>query len=77
VVITVEVLVVLVIILFVFVAGLLILWRKGAGDLDAWGVFVSRVIRGERSSMSRRSQALPLTSATPHPVPVPDPSNPE
>jgi hypothetical protein len=33
---------------FVLVAGLVVLWRRGADDLDAWGLFVMRVLRGER-----------------------------
>jgi hypothetical protein len=36
------------IIVFVLVSGLVVLWRRGADDLDAWGLFVMRVLRGER-----------------------------
>jgi len=36
------------ILIFVLVSGLVVLWRRGADDLDAWGVFVMRVLRGER-----------------------------
>lgn len=28
-------------------SGLLVLWRRGAEDLDAWGRFVSRILRGD------------------------------
>jgi hypothetical protein len=38
------------ILIFVFVSGLIVLWRRGAYDLDAWGIFVSRVLRGDRRS---------------------------
>lgn len=34
------------VVLFVLAAGLLILWRKGRRDLDAWGDFINRVFRG-------------------------------
>jgi len=36
------------ILVFVLVSGLVVLWRRGADDLDAWGLFVMRVLRGER-----------------------------
>lgn len=32
---------------FVLASGLVVLWRRGADDLDAWGLFVSRVLRGD------------------------------
>jgi hypothetical protein len=35
---------------FVLVSGLIVLWRRGPDDLDAWGLFVSRVLRGDRQS---------------------------
>ena len=41
-------------IVFVLVSGLVVLWRRGADDLDAWGIFVMRVIRGDRLDRHRR-----------------------
>ena len=38
------------ILIFALVSGLVVLWRRGADDLDAWGLFVSRVLRGDRQS---------------------------
>ena len=38
------------ILIFVLVSGLIVLWRRGADDLGAWGLFVSRVLRGDRRS---------------------------
>jgi hypothetical protein len=35
---------------FVLISGLVVLWHRGADDLDAWGLFVSRVLRGDRQS---------------------------
>jgi hypothetical protein len=40
---------------FVLVSGLLVLWRRGADDLDAWGTFIARVIRGDRLDQPRRT----------------------
>ncbi len=37
------------ILIFVLTSGLIILWRRGADDLDAWGLFVSRILRGDKS----------------------------
>ena len=42
-----------VVILFVLVSGLVVLWRRGPADLDAWGLFVARVLRGERRTVGR------------------------
>lgn len=39
---------------FVLVSGHLILWRRGADDLDAWGTFITRVIRGDQLDQRRR-----------------------
>jgi hypothetical protein len=36
--------------IFVLVSGLIVLLRRGADDLDAWGRFVSRVLYGDRRS---------------------------
>jgi hypothetical protein len=68
------------IIIFVLVAGLIVLWRRGADDLDAWGLFVSRVLRGDRRptrelphsapgrfARDQRSPAGPVTAAEPGP----------
>jgi hypothetical protein len=44
------------ILIFVLVSGLVVLWRRGADDLDAWGLFISRVLRGDRHGGRR---ALP------------------
>jgi hypothetical protein len=41
-------------IVFVLVSGLVVLWRRGADDLDAWGIFVVRVFRGDRRDRHRR-----------------------
>jgi hypothetical protein len=38
------------ILIFVLVSGLVVLWYRGADDLEAWGLFVSRVLRGDRQS---------------------------
>jgi hypothetical protein len=37
-----------VILALVLLSGLVVLWRRGPDDLDAWGLFVTRVLRGER-----------------------------
>jgi uncharacterized iron-regulated membrane protein len=36
------------ILIFVLVSGLIVLWHRGPDELDAWGLFVSRVLRGDR-----------------------------
>lgn len=36
------------IVLFTLTSGLVVLWWREADDLDAWGMFVMRVLRGER-----------------------------
>ena len=36
------------ILIFVLASGLVVLWRRGADDLDAWGRFVTRVLHGYR-----------------------------
>jgi uncharacterized iron-regulated membrane protein len=41
------------ILVLVLASGLVILWRRGADDLDAWGLFVVRVLRGERRGRER------------------------
>ncbi len=38
----------LIVLLFVLVSGLYVLCRRGASDLEAWGRFVSQVLRGDR-----------------------------
>jgi hypothetical protein len=48
--------------IFVLVSGLVVLWRRGADDLDAWGLFVSWVLRGDRQS-TRNHRATKGTSA--------------
>lgn len=50
----------LAVLLFVLLAGLVILWRRGPGDLAAWGQFVSTVIRGARPRSASRI-ALEMT----------------
>jgi hypothetical protein len=37
------------VLLFVLVAGLVVLWRGGPRYLAAWGQFVSTVVRGNRT----------------------------
>jgi hypothetical protein len=44
-------------------SGLVVLWRRGADDLDAWGLFVSRVLRGDR----RPARELPRGAAGRYP----------
>lgn len=34
------------ILIFVFVSGLIVLWCRGIDDLEAWGIFVSRILHG-------------------------------
>jgi hypothetical protein len=38
------------IVIFMLVSGLIVLWRRGRDDLDAWGLFISRVLRGDHQS---------------------------
>ena len=33
--------------IFALASGLIVLWRRGRDDLDAWGLFISRVLRGD------------------------------
>jgi hypothetical protein len=40
-----------VILIFVLISGLVILLRRGPAELDAWGTFVARVLRGDRRSI--------------------------
>jgi hypothetical protein len=40
---------------FVLVSGLVVLWCRGTEALDAWGVFVMRVLRGERRRPEREN----------------------
>jgi hypothetical protein len=35
------------IMIFTLVSGLVVLWRRGRDDLDAWGLFISRVLIAE------------------------------
>jgi len=42
-----------IIVMFVLVSGLVILWRRGLDELDAWGVFVTRVLCGDRRNIDR------------------------
>jgi hypothetical protein len=44
-----------IIVTFVLVSGLVILWRRGPDELDAWGAFVTRVLRGDRRSIDRQA----------------------
>jgi uncharacterized iron-regulated membrane protein len=44
-----------IILIFVLVSGLVILWRRGPDELDAWGDFVARVLRGDRRSIDRQA----------------------
>jgi hypothetical protein len=44
------------IVIFMLVSGLIVLWHRGPDDLDAWGLFISRVLHGDRPS----SQGPPL-----------------
>jgi hypothetical protein len=57
------------ILIFVLVAGLIVLWCRGADDLDAWGLFVSRVLRGDRQSIRKpprdRWNSLGVTRSRP------------
>ena len=38
------------IVIFMLVSGLIVLWRRGRDDLDAWGLVISRVLRGDPQS---------------------------
>ena len=38
------------VLIFVLISGLIVLLHRGADDLDAWGIFVSRVLHGDRRS---------------------------
>jgi hypothetical protein len=38
------------VLIFVLVSGLIVLLHRGADDLDARGLFVSRVLHGDRRS---------------------------
>lgn len=35
------------IVIFMLVSGLIVLLRRGRDDLDAWGLFISRVLHGD------------------------------
>ena len=39
-----------IIVIFVLISGLVILLRRGPDELEAWGAFVTRVLRGDRRS---------------------------
>jgi hypothetical protein len=41
------------ILIFVLASGLLVLWRRGVDDLEAWGRFVSRILRGDTQPIER------------------------
>lgn len=53
------------ILMFVLVSGLIVLWRRGAGDLDAWGLFVLRILHGdarftpEAAALKREKPPMP------------------
>ena len=38
------------VLIFVLVSGLIVLLHRGTDDLDAWGLFVARVLHGDRRS---------------------------
>ena len=38
------------IVIFTLISGLFVLWHRGPDDLDAWGLFISRVLHGDRPS---------------------------
>jgi hypothetical protein len=38
------------IVIFMLISGLIVLWRRGRDDLDAWGLFISRVLHGNQST---------------------------
>jgi len=38
------------IVIFMLVSGLIVLWHRGSEDLDAWGLFIARVLHGDRPS---------------------------
>jgi hypothetical protein len=40
------------IVIFMLVSGLIVLLRRGRDDLDAWGLFISRVLHGGPSNNS-------------------------
>jgi hypothetical protein len=46
-----------IILIFVLVSGLIILLRRGPEELDAWGAFVTRVLRGDRRSIERKASS--------------------
>jgi hypothetical protein len=55
-----------VILIFVLASGLLVLWRRGIDDLEAWGRFVSRILRGDTQPSER-----PLHGSGDEPIPRP------
>jgi uncharacterized iron-regulated membrane protein len=38
------------IMIFMLVSGLIVLWRRSRDDLDAWGLFIFRVLRSDPQS---------------------------
>jgi hypothetical protein len=44
----------LVLLILILTSGLYVLCRRGVPDLDAWGRFVSQVIRGEQIRLTSR-----------------------
>ena len=44
-----------IIVIFVPISGLVILLRRGPDELEAWGAFVTRVLRGDRRSIDRQA----------------------
>jgi hypothetical protein len=42
------------ILIFVLVSGLIVLWCRGTDDLEAWGIFVSRILHGGPLSTQKR-----------------------
>lgn len=56
---------------FVLVSGLVVLLLRGAADLDSWGLFVARVLRGDsraRKLPRNRTEELEMNPKLPKPV---------
>jgi hypothetical protein len=56
---------------FVLVSGLVVLFLRGADDLDSWGLFVARVLRGDSRAMKLpcdRPEELEMNPELPKPV---------
>jgi hypothetical protein len=45
------------ILIFVLVSGLVILCVRGPADLEAWGAFVARVLRGDKRSIEGKESS--------------------